>query len=177
MMLQNNILYFRRQMVLLRDQGTVSRMGCKDGRRYVRIGVFMGIAAALILAEISRALQFADIMIISTCTGQVCVGSDFVCSRFGKIRNNDGMMICPRSFKHQTFHQRLIRICNLQQTTGRCKMENSFEYRLKCYGQDTAEKASGKCPYACVDQIKRFIRSKKFDAGNHDKRKQCGNQS
>ena len=56
-------------------------------------------------------------------------------------------------------------------------MKSTFKYRLKRYRKNTAEKAAGKSPYACMDHVQRFICSKEFDAGDHDKGKQGCNQS
>ena len=78
MMLQDNILDFRRQVCLLGHQRAVLCMGGQDSGGNIRICFFVRIGPVLVFAEITRPLQFSDIVIIRVGTGQVSVGADLI---------------------------------------------------------------------------------------------------
>ena len=96
---------------LFRELDTIFRMlgddsnALHDAEFVVRV-----LSAMLVLSEILRILEFADIVIVSCNLAKERIGADSFSGGVGEVSNHHRMLMCAGSLKEQTLHKVLARL-------------------------------------------------------------------
>ena len=174
-MLDDDPLNLRRQVEALGQGQAIGGMGRQDGGGNIGIRAVMGVIAALVLLEVQRALELADIMEIRAGTGQERIGADSFRRRLGQVRHDDGVMIGAGGFHQQTAQQGLIRIGQLQELGGRRQVEGRLEHRLESDCDQAADHAARHRPHRIGHGVVQ-IRCRHEAMGQHQRHVHAGHQ-
>ena len=150
MVLHNNLLNLRGQVIFLRQLQAVPGMGRNNGRRNIGIGAIVRVFSHLIFLEIQRPLQFANIMEVGARARKQRICANFFCCRLGQVGHHNRMVICARSLNKQPTQKRLIGISQLQKLAGRSQIKHGFNHRLKANRQHAAEHTANHAPDGVV---------------------------
>ena len=149
-MLHDNHLDFRRQVVFLRQRQTIAGMRRNNRGGYIWVGAVVRVIAHLVFLEVQRALEFPDVMEIRACARQQRIRADFLRRRFRQIRHHNRVVIRSGRFQQQTAQQRLIRVRQFQQLRGRGEVERRLEHGLEADGNQAAQNAARHRPHGVV---------------------------
>src|SRR5437868_2576968 len=97
MVLGNYVLYLPWKLMLVGEVKPILNMRCNDERRKGRSELIVDILGHLILDEVDRMLQLADIVIIASDTAEERIGPDRFRGCLGEVSHHDAVRIRPRS--------------------------------------------------------------------------------
>ncbi len=131
MMLNNDILDFHRQTVLLCQHKAVPGMGRYNGGGHIGIGMLVGIVPDLVFLEIQGSLQLADIVEIGSGTGQQLIGFHAFGSSLRQIGHDDAVVIGAGGLNQQPPQQGMIGVAQLHQLGGGSQIEQALHQRVE----------------------------------------------
>ena len=167
-MLDDDILNFLRQMILLGQHHAVPGMGGDNGGGNIGIGMLVRIFAQLVFLKVHGALQFADVVVIGSRAAQQGIGPHRFRRRLGQIGHDDGVVIGAGGFDHQPAQNGLIGVGQLQQLGRGRQTEHRLHQRVQRDAQHRRHHGGQGAPQGVVHHHPHGVVSHKADGEDDD---------